>query len=321
MAGRCPICLEVVSDVSEAYTNSCKHRFCFACILQWSEYETSKKKASSNSERKLAGVGCPLCKTLFTSIFHDFANGDFMHHYVEESDGRKFYQLSEAHKRRRAVYKRIGENNISCESQESEGTSFIASKKQQGKRLLEASEKEVNLEDLHQWVTRELQALMQEEDVELVVQHLLGTLDALNSPKRRKGEKHEGDVSTRSNDWPKFVADAVRPFVFEHAEKFALELRLFAHSKNRFNRFNEFNQFNQIRKATTRNGLPSECCQVVANRQMASKKKEPEVISRYWGDCSTGQEGEEGGEEVGEQYLFDDGEKGHYLSESLEQDW
>uniref|UniRef100_A0A8D0E6H5 RING-type E3 ubiquitin transferase n=1 Tax=Salvator merianae TaxID=96440 RepID=A0A8D0E6H5_SALMN len=42
---RCPICLERIRNV--AFLNPCFHRFCFVCILEWSE-----RKAE-----------CPLCNT------------------------------------------------------------------------------------------------------------------------------------------------------------------------------------------------------------------------------------------------------------------
>uniref|UniRef100_A0A803TKQ3 RING-type E3 ubiquitin transferase n=1 Tax=Anolis carolinensis TaxID=28377 RepID=A0A803TKQ3_ANOCA len=32
---RCPICLEKIQNV--AFLNPCFHRFCFACILEWSD--------------------------------------------------------------------------------------------------------------------------------------------------------------------------------------------------------------------------------------------------------------------------------------------
>uniref|UniRef100_A0A8C6X6J5 RING-type E3 ubiquitin transferase n=1 Tax=Naja naja TaxID=35670 RepID=A0A8C6X6J5_NAJNA len=32
---RCPICLERIRNV--AFLNPCFHRFCFACILEWSD--------------------------------------------------------------------------------------------------------------------------------------------------------------------------------------------------------------------------------------------------------------------------------------------
>uniref|UniRef100_A0A8C5RIH3 RING-type E3 ubiquitin transferase n=1 Tax=Laticauda laticaudata TaxID=8630 RepID=A0A8C5RIH3_LATLA len=47
---RCPICLERIRNV--AFLNPCFHRFCFACILEWSD-----RKAE-----------CPLCKQQKTLI-------------------------------------------------------------------------------------------------------------------------------------------------------------------------------------------------------------------------------------------------------------
>uniref|UniRef100_A0A670ZNI5 RING-type E3 ubiquitin transferase n=1 Tax=Pseudonaja textilis TaxID=8673 RepID=A0A670ZNI5_PSETE len=37
---RCPICLEKIRNV--AFLNPCFHRFCFACILEWSDRKGMK---------------------------------------------------------------------------------------------------------------------------------------------------------------------------------------------------------------------------------------------------------------------------------------
>uniref|UniRef100_A0A8D2LLF5 RING-type E3 ubiquitin transferase n=1 Tax=Varanus komodoensis TaxID=61221 RepID=A0A8D2LLF5_VARKO len=58
---RCPICLERIRNV--AFLNPCFHRFCFACILEWSD-----RKAE-----------CPLCNSLgmlyipCINIFHEIS--------------------------------------------------------------------------------------------------------------------------------------------------------------------------------------------------------------------------------------------------------
>ena len=55
---KCAICLGDL--VNSCYTNSCMHQFCFACLLQWSKVKPE----------------CPLCKSLFQSIFHNIRNND-----------------------------------------------------------------------------------------------------------------------------------------------------------------------------------------------------------------------------------------------------
>ncbi|XP_033029885.1 E3 ubiquitin-protein ligase Topors-like [Lacerta agilis] len=62
---RCPICLERIRNV--AFLNPCFHRFCFVCILEWSE-----RKAE-----------CPLCKQHFHSFFHTInSDTDFEEYFV-----------------------------------------------------------------------------------------------------------------------------------------------------------------------------------------------------------------------------------------------
>ncbi|KAF7240002.1 E3 ubiquitin-protein ligase Topors [Varanus komodoensis] len=61
---RCPICLERIRNV--AFLNPCFHRFCFACILEWSD-----RKAE-----------CPLCKQRFNSFFHTIRSDTDFEEYV-----------------------------------------------------------------------------------------------------------------------------------------------------------------------------------------------------------------------------------------------
>lgn len=61
---RCPICLERIRNV--AFLNPCFHRFCFACILEWSD-----RKAE-----------CPLCKQRFHSFFHTIRSDTDFEEYI-----------------------------------------------------------------------------------------------------------------------------------------------------------------------------------------------------------------------------------------------
>ncbi|XP_048360385.1 E3 ubiquitin-protein ligase Topors-like [Sphaerodactylus townsendi] len=66
---KCGICLEKIQDAT--YLNPCNHRFCFACIQNW-----SKKK-----------VLCPLCKQRFYSFFHIVnTKGTFCEYVLPLSD-------------------------------------------------------------------------------------------------------------------------------------------------------------------------------------------------------------------------------------------
>ncbi|CAI0391922.1 unnamed protein product [Linum tenue] len=52
--GHCPICLG--SFIQESYLDTCFHKFCFKCILQWSKVVAGKHSGVQSS------VKCPLCK-------------------------------------------------------------------------------------------------------------------------------------------------------------------------------------------------------------------------------------------------------------------
>lgn len=56
----CSICLGKL--VNTSFTDSCLHKFCFTCLLQWSKIKTE----------------CPLCKQTFKSIIHNVrSEGDY----------------------------------------------------------------------------------------------------------------------------------------------------------------------------------------------------------------------------------------------------
>ncbi|XP_040564292.1 E3 ubiquitin-protein ligase Topors [Lepeophtheirus salmonis] len=60
----CAICLEKLQNRS--VTDSCLHKFCFTCLLEW-----SKVKAE-----------CPLCKSKFSSIIHNIRSDDDYEKYT-----------------------------------------------------------------------------------------------------------------------------------------------------------------------------------------------------------------------------------------------
>lgn len=55
---KCAICLGDV--VNRSCSNSCAHQFCFGCLLEWSKVKPE----------------CPLCKTSFRTICHNFRGDD-----------------------------------------------------------------------------------------------------------------------------------------------------------------------------------------------------------------------------------------------------
>ena len=61
---KCAICLGPFENMS--YTNSCSHKFCFTCIIEWSKVRHS----------------CPLCKARFKSVIHTIRSKDDYDTYI-----------------------------------------------------------------------------------------------------------------------------------------------------------------------------------------------------------------------------------------------
>ncbi|KAG6551220.1 hypothetical protein Mapa_007146 [Marchantia paleacea] len=200
---RCSICLEPISG--EGFLDQCFHKFCYHCILQWSEMVISRPSSSSN---RLQYLECPLCKTQYTSIIHDVSGVKFQRHYLLTSRVPGLLK-SEAHIRRQAVY---ASNPGPAPPQSSSLTGLVP----KPNRWLSC------------WVQRELQALMQEEDVDTVMHHVVGIVESFST--RLKGKlSSSGRGGTKDEEltWHATISAAVRPFIFESAERFAVELESF----------------------------------------------------------------------------------------------
>jgi hypothetical protein len=152
LSGVCPICLQPVDG--EAYVDPCFHRFCFSCILQWSEM---------GAVRTGAPHLCPVCKGPCLTIIHDFRGTQFKRYDVLGGKSSSPFQLSEKHALRRAVYTEGGKT-----SDTSGGFG-----RGQGRWL-------------RCWVRRELQALLEEDDVEMVALHIVGSVELLAEQRRQK---------------------------------------------------------------------------------------------------------------------------------------
>lgn len=197
----CPICLETVTG--EAFLDQCFHRFCYHCILQWSEMvlAASSAKTGNNPKHPVPPLECPLCKTHYTSIVHDLVSGSkFQRDFLLAPDGRQF-RLLEAHRRRLAVYQKPGAPTTDMDPT---------------RTVMKANKW------LPCWVRRELEALMQDDDVAMVTHHVVGVVESLQ--KRSRGSMFRPDTNATWKNWCSAVAAAVRPFVFEDAETFAVEL-------------------------------------------------------------------------------------------------
>lgn len=163
LSGVCPICLQPVDG--EAYLDPCFHRFCFSCILQWSEMGV----------RRGAPPLCPVCKGPFFTIIHDFRGTQFKKYDVLGGTSSVRFQLSGKHVLRRAVYEKGGEA--------SEGENPFRGKAFAGVKGYRGGTSE---RWLRCWVRRELQALLEEEDVEMVALHIVGSVELLAEQRRQR---------------------------------------------------------------------------------------------------------------------------------------
>lgn len=210
-AESCPICLETVSG--EAFLDQCFHRFCYHCILQWSEMvlAASAAKCGNNPRVSAPPLECPLCKTHYTSIVHDLVSSSkFQRDFLLASGGRQF-RLLESHRRRLAAYHQKGAVPAEFDPTPNPRTRSVSGVVKANKWL-------------PCWVRRELEALMQDDDVAMVTHHVVGVVESLQ--KRTRSSMFRPDVPKDATwkNWCSSVAAAVRPFVFEDAEMFAVEL-------------------------------------------------------------------------------------------------
>ncbi|KAK9034257.1 hypothetical protein V6N11_050430 [Hibiscus sabdariffa] len=198
----CPICLAPLVD--ESYLDSCFHKFCYNCIVRWSRVVASKSSGRS------ASVKCPLCKRENFSIISGFDGTCFQRHYVDQDFGNRF-TFSKAHKYRLQCY--YSEPGILNDI-------FDVSRFWKSRKYLQSNRW------LRNWLKRELQALMQEEDVDIVVHHIHGVIESF----WRRIEETLGlkkNAEARQENFRIAVSDAAQPFLLARTDRFVNELELF----------------------------------------------------------------------------------------------
>ncbi|GAB2211536.1 hypothetical protein Drorol1_Dr00024851 [Drosera rotundifolia] len=199
----CPICLGPVT--AEAYLDRCFHKFCYSCILCWMNV-VRDKRASSKHEQSLK---CPLCKTENISIIYGFDGSTFQRHQVHE-DALESSFYSADHKYRLQCY--YTEPGVLVDT-------FRVAQYWKFSKYLQPNK------CLQPWLRRELQALTQVEDVEVLVRHTLGIVESFRKSNRSKGPKPASELIRQS--FRSLVVDSVKPFVGGRIERFADELELF----------------------------------------------------------------------------------------------
>ncbi|CAM8960044.1 unnamed protein product [Rhodiola kirilowii] len=171
-ADPCPICLGPVKK--EAYLDACFHVFCYRCIVQW------MKIVSGRSSYQPSTLRCPMCKSENSCIIHSYDGRSFEKHYVNGfCEDRSFF--SSSHKYRLQCYYSGPEDVFDV-------LRFWKFRKySQPCRWLES------------WMTREIQALLQEKDVEVIVHHILGVIDSFSKARSRGADLHSHQRTSKMN--------------------------------------------------------------------------------------------------------------------------
>ncbi|VVA96545.1 unnamed protein product [Arabis nemorensis] len=199
----CPICLGPI--LQESYLDTCFHKFCFNCIKQWI------KVVSSKVSKELSSVKCPLCKTDNISIIHNYDGHSFDRHYINRNITDGFVLTKEQRYRLLCYYAESG-----LLADVFDVPRFWKMQKcLQPNRLLET------------WLRRELQALMQEEDVDIVLHHLVGVMDSFRKRIEWRPKKEARTAETDQEQFKAVVAEAARPFIMARTDRFVDEIELF----------------------------------------------------------------------------------------------
>ncbi|KAF3454448.1 hypothetical protein FNV43_RR04895 [Rhamnella rubrinervis] len=197
----CPICLGPI--VQDSYLDKCLHKFCYNCIIHWTKVVTSKHSY------KLSSVKCPLCKAENFSVIHGFDGSSFQQYFINQNYKHGFI-LSKAHKYR-----------LQCYYTEPGFLSDIFNVSRFWK-----------LRKYHQpncwlrnWLTREIQALMQEEDVNIIVHHISGVFDSFM--RRNEQQSRKKTPEAKEEEFQALISDAARPFLAARTDRFVNEMELF----------------------------------------------------------------------------------------------
>ncbi|KAF5765400.1 putative transcription factor C2H2 family [Helianthus annuus] len=200
----CPICLSPI--LQESYLDQCFHKFCYNCILQWAKFVRSKHSPQQSF------VKCPLCKRKSSSVIYDYDGNSFQQHLINQnSETSNFF--TKAHKYRLQCYYVQSGNSI--------GNINIT-------RYWKSNKYRQPNQWLYRWVSREIQALIQEKDVDIIVHHIVGVIDSWrrNEP---KGCKISPEL--KQEEFKRMVADAAKPFLRGRTDRFVNELEMFVASE------------------------------------------------------------------------------------------
>nr|XP_025619077.1 uncharacterized protein LOC112710860 isoform X2 [Arachis hypogaea] len=200
----CPICLG--PTLQPSYLDKCFHKFCFNCILRWTKVVASKHRSQPSS------VKCPLCKTENFSIIHGVDGSCFQRHYVNEDFEYSCvcsFTLSRAHRYRLQCY--YTEQGFLDDV-------FNISHYWKSRKYCQPNSW------LQSWLRREIQALIQEEDVDIIVYHIFGVM---NASLTKEQKSHMNAPEKVQEEFKTSVSEAARPFLGARTERFVYEIQLF----------------------------------------------------------------------------------------------
>ncbi|KAL1211701.1 hypothetical protein V5N11_023698 [Cardamine amara subsp. amara] len=199
----CPICLGPM--LQKSYLDTCFHKFCFSCIKQWI------KVVSSKVSKQLSSVKCPLCKTDNFYIIHDYDGCSFERYYINRNITDGFVLTKEQRYRLQCYYTESGfMSDVFDVPRFWKLHKFL-----QPNRWLEA------------WLRRELQALMQEEDVHIVLHHFIGVMDSFCKRIELRRKQETRSAETNQEQFKAVISEAARPFLMARTDRFVDEIELF----------------------------------------------------------------------------------------------
>lgn len=163
--------------------------------------------ASKYSEAP-SSLKCPFCKTENFSIIHGYDGSSFERHYVSQIFSDSVF-FTEAHRYRLQCY--YTEPGFLSDA-------FDIKRFWKSRKYLQSNPW------LYSWLKREIQALMQEEDVDVVAHHMLGTIE---SSLRRDDQRKLKAPEERQREFKTLLRDAARPFLTGRTDRFVDEAELF----------------------------------------------------------------------------------------------
>ncbi|KAG6646565.1 hypothetical protein CIPAW_07G016300 [Carya illinoinensis] len=183
------------------------YKFCYICILQWTKIVAGKLSSP------LPSIKCPLCKIENFSIIHGYDGNSFQQHHINQDFEHRHHPL--LHVQSGVV------SDIFNASRYWKSCKYL-----QPNRWLES------------WLRREIQALIKvgsimknvrikcdEEDVDIIVHHILGVIDSFVS--RNEPKSHVNIPETKGDELEALVSDAARPFLGARTDRFINEVELF----------------------------------------------------------------------------------------------